>query len=61
MAERGRRGFQKNGNKKWAGNCHRPSGIEEDCIGNQGSKRTVVFEEEEKEEEEEEEKEKEKK
>ena len=43
------RGFKCSGNKKQACSGQRPSGMEVDCVGSQGSKRAVVPEEEEEE------------
>ena len=55
VEERCSKGFKHNGNKKQAGGDTRPSGMEDDFIGSQGPKRTLVLEEEEEEEVEEEE------
>jgi len=40
--------FKYNWNEKQAGSGHRPSRMEEDCIGSQGSNRRVVLDKEEK-------------
>lgn len=54
MDRRGWGAFIYSGNKKLAGNGQRPSGIEEDFVGRQGTERAVVREVGEGEEEEEE-------